>query len=74
VKYLFKINSGFDGFTPSQIPTRQRDGQLTLGWPRYIEALEPGDEVWVYFLGRHRFTPGVYAIGASWASTLRGYG
>ena len=63
MKYLFKINSGYDGFTPRRLPERLADGLLALGWPTYIEAIEPGDEVWVYFRGPHRFEPGVYAIG-----------
>jgi hypothetical protein len=63
VKFIFKINSGYDGFTPFQLPLRMSDGVLALGWGNYIEAVEKGDEVWVYFKGRHRFDPGVYARG-----------
>jgi hypothetical protein len=63
VKFVFKINSGYDGFVPAQIPHRAQDGVLPLGWGNYIEAVERGDEVWVYFKGPHRFEPGVYARG-----------
>ena len=63
MKYLFKINSGFDGFVPQELPLRMRDDVLELGWGNYIEAVERGDEVWVYFKGPHRFENGVYARG-----------
>lgn len=68
MKFLYKINSGFSGaggrFTPSKIPSRLVSGKsLSLGWRRYLEAVEVGDRVWVYFLGPHRFEDGVYAQG-----------
>jgi hypothetical protein len=55
VKFLFKINSGFDGFRPARIPDRlEPGGLLPLGWDRYIDAVDDGSEVWVYFRGpRH---------------------
>ena len=65
MKFLYKIWSGYDGFTPSVIPERRRPGGLLeLGWARYIESVEKGSEVWVYFFGRHAFTDGVYVKGA----------
>lgn len=63
MKFLFKINSGYDGFEPLRMPMRMRGQILELGWGNYIEAVEPGDEVWVYFKGPHRFENGVYARG-----------
>ncbi len=63
MKYLFKINSGYDGFVPEQLPLRMRDHILELGWGNYVEAVGRGDEVWVYFKGRHRFENGVYTRG-----------
>jgi hypothetical protein len=63
VKYVFKINSGYDGFTPARLPDRTTDGILRLGWDRYLDEVNPDDEVWVYFKGPHRFEPGVYARG-----------
>jgi phosphoribosylpyrophosphate synthetase len=63
VKFVFKINSRFDGFTPRQLPVRIHDDSLELGWGNYIEAVELGDEVWVYFKGPHQFENGVYARG-----------
>jgi predicted amidophosphoribosyltransferase len=66
VKFLYKINSSYDGFRPSRIPERlDADGRLVLGWDRYIDAVEDGSEVWVYFKGpaTHRFDHGVYVKG-----------
>lgn len=64
MKFVYKIHSGYDGFTPSRIPERLTSGKfLMLGWNRYIDAVEKGREVWVYFHGPHKFVPGVYAAG-----------
>ncbi|MCL4796463.1 MAG: hypothetical protein KJZ84_18005 [Bryobacteraceae bacterium] len=64
MKFLYKIWSGFDGFQPRRIGERLVNGKdLALSWKRYIDAVDVGDEVWVYFHGPHRFTPGVYANG-----------
>lgn len=63
MKFLFKINSAYDGFEPEQLPLRMRNQTLELGWGNYIEAVGPGDEVWVYYKGPHRFENGVYARG-----------
>lgn len=60
---LYKIHAGYDGFRPGRIPERMLPGQvLRLGWKRYIDAVDPGEEVWVYFHGG-RFPKGVYAKG-----------
>jgi hypothetical protein len=65
VKFLFKIWSNYDGFTPAAIPARRLDnGQVELGWDTYIESVDQHSEVWVYFHGRHKFTNGVYIKGA----------
>lgn len=64
MKFLFKIWSNYDGFTPSAIPDRRlAGGMLRLGWERYIESVEPDSEIWVYFFGGHRFDNGVYIKG-----------
>lgn len=64
MKFVYKINSRFDGFTPRRIPDRLLPGKnLKLGWSRYIEAVEPGSEVWIYFRGAHSFEPGIYVKG-----------
>jgi predicted amidophosphoribosyltransferase len=61
LKWLYKIYSNYDGFRPAAIPERLRDGNLLeLGWERYLDDVETGDDVWVYFHGRHRFENGVY--------------
>jgi hypothetical protein len=66
VKFLYKIWSGYDSFTPAAIPVRRESsGLLRLGWERYIEAVEPYSEVWVYFFGRHAFENGVYVKGVA---------
>lgn len=58
--FLYKIYSGYNGFTPSRLPIRIRRKSLSLGWRQYIEVVEPKDQVWVYFHGSPRFREGVY--------------
>ncbi len=65
MRFVYKINSRYDGFTPRKIPDRLLGGLLGLGWARYIDVVEAGDEVWVYFLGPHRFDDGVYVQGVA---------
>lgn len=63
MKFVYKINAGYDGFTPDQIPMRLTSGKrLVLGWARYLDEVEKRDEVWLYFKGR-RVEPGIYARG-----------
>ena len=64
MKFAYKINSSYDGFTPAAIPARMEHKRLTLGWKRYIEAVEVGAEVWIHFRGPDRFIDGVYVQGA----------
>ena len=63
MKFAYKINSSYDRFTPTAIPERMHRGRLTLGWKRYIEAVEMDAEVWIHFRGPDRFTDGVYVEG-----------
>ena len=64
MKFLYKIHSSYDGFYPRRISARMIDGKnLRLGWRRYIDVVELGDEVWVYFHGPHKFENGVYVKG-----------
>ena len=63
MRYLYKINSRYDGFTPRRIRERLTDGRfLTLGWASYQDALNLRDEVWVVFIGGN-FEHGVYVKG-----------
>ena len=64
MKYLYKIYSNYDGFTPGRIPERIVEGRLLkVGWEHYIDVVNVGEEVWVYFFGTHRFENGVYVKG-----------
>lgn len=64
MKFLYKIFSGYDRFTPAKIPERFVSGSLLrLGWQRYIDVVDVGSEVWVYFHGPHKFEHGVYLKG-----------
>jgi hypothetical protein len=50
LKFLYKIYSGYDGFTPARIPERLLPRSiLRLSWARYMDSVEVGDEVWIYF-------------------------
>ena len=63
MRYLYKIYSPYDGFTPAGMPARMIDGRfLVLGWAKYLDAVHLGDEVWVFFTGP-KFENGVYAKG-----------
>ena len=64
MKFVYKIYSEYDGFTPDKIPERTQEGCLQLGgWKKYIEVIEKGWECWVYFHGRKTPQRGIYAIG-----------
>lgn len=64
MKFLYKIYSGYDGFRPVRISERLLARNiLRLSWARYMDSVELGDEVWIYFHGPHNFPPGVYARG-----------
>lgn len=66
MKFLYKIYSRFDGFTPAVIPDRTiNDGKrVVLGWRKYIDSVSKNDECWIYFHGPHRFENGVYIKGS----------
>lgn len=64
MRFLYKIYSNYDGFTPECIPLRLReDRYLELGWTRYLDAVDLGAECWIYFHGRHSFAHGIYVKG-----------
>lgn len=64
MRWIYKIWGGFDGFRPKEIPNRlEPGGELNLGWAKYADVAEPGEEVWVWFHEAQKFTPGVYAKG-----------
>lgn len=63
MRFLYKIYSGYDGFTPARIRERfigRR--QLRLGWGHYLDQVEKRDEVWVFFHGPGVDPAGVYAM------------
>ena len=49
MRYVYKIHSGYDGFSPKRIPERMSGKTLRLGWKRYVDAirdkLENGEEI-----------------------------
>lgn len=63
MKFLYKIWSGYDGFTPAAIPGRLQEKTLVLNWKHYIDSVEEGHEVWVYFFGPRVRPAGVYVKG-----------
>ena len=75
MKFVYKIYSNFDGFTPKKIPERIQNGRfLPLVWRKYLDSVERGAECWVYFHGRHSFSDGVYIKGfVSKIDRERGY-
>ena len=62
MKYLYKINSNYDGFTPAKIEERMEKATfLTLNWKEYFDDVELGDFVFVYFTGKPAAN-GIYVI------------
>jgi hypothetical protein len=58
MRFIYKINSSYDGFTPSKSPKRLKSGRrIRLGWNHYIDVVDRNHEVWVYFHGPHAFLP-----------------
>ena len=52
MKYLYKINSSYDGFTPRKIEERmEKSTFLTFNWKEYFDEVELGDIVFTYFIG-----------------------
>lgn len=63
MRFIYKINSAYDGFSPTKLTTRIRNRRLGLGWGKYLDQVAKGDSVWVYFHGPHKFKPGIYVRG-----------
>ena len=62
MKYLYKINSSYDGFTPQKIEERmEKRTFLTFNWREYFDDVELGDIVFTYFIGSN-VTKGIYLI------------
>ena len=62
MKYLYKINSSYDGFTPRKIEERmEKSTFLTFNWKEYFDEVELGDIVFTYFTGS-TVTKGIYLI------------
>ena len=62
MKYLYKINSIYDGFTPQKIEERmEKNTFLTFNWKEYFDEVELGDIVFTYFTGS-TITKGIYLI------------
>lgn len=59
--YMYRINTGYDGFYPSEIRNRAPRGRMTYNWSAYVENLERGDIVLTYFTGTGCRT-GVHAV------------
>jgi hypothetical protein len=61
-RFLYKIWTRYDGFTPQKIPERlDARGRLRLGWVQYLDLIDVGAEVWIYFHGSR--SAGVYVKG-----------
>ena len=62
MKYLYKINSSYDGFTPQKIEERlEKDTYLVYNWREYFDDLNKGDIIFTYFTGPG-VREGVYLI------------
>lgn len=64
MRFIYKIYSNYDGFTPGAIPERLINGKfLRLGWRKYLDEVKVRDECWIYFHGKHSFENGIYIKG-----------
>jgi len=62
MKYLYKINSSYDGFTPQKIEERMEKGTfLVFNWREYFDEVGPGDIIFTYFIGSG-VKKGIYLI------------
>jgi predicted amidophosphoribosyltransferase len=60
--YLYRIDSNYDGFTPSEIPRRiENKHYLTYNWNQYFDEVERGDMIFTYFFGSKQ-PRGIYLI------------
>jgi len=59
--YLYRINSQYDGFTPTRIPLRIQGGYMTYNWSQYFDEASRGDIVFTYFVGIDK-PKGLYLI------------
>ena len=59
--FLYRINSGYDGFLPCHIPGRAYRQCISYNWRAYCENLEPGDIALTYFAGQG-CRKGIFAV------------
>lgn len=59
--YIYRVNVQYDGFYPENIRERSQGGKFIFNWRAYIDNLDIGDVVLVYFLGSG-VRDGIYAI------------
>ena len=63
MKFLYKIHSELTASRRANSRPPAAGSILRLGWKRYIDVVELGLEVWVFFHGPHQFENGVYIKG-----------
>ena len=49
--FVYRVNVDYDGFYPSRILERRSGNKIVFNWTAYLEALDKGDIVLVYFFG-----------------------
>jgi len=59
--FLYRINSGYDGFLPCHIPGRAYRQCISYNWRTYVQNLEPGDIALTYFTGQG-CRKGIFAV------------
>lgn len=52
MKFLYKINSSYDGFSPDKIKERKKGAYLTYNWREYFDDVSEGDIIFTLFKGR----------------------
>ena len=59
--YIYRVNVSYDGFYPENIDERSDKDRFVFNWRGYLDNVEEGDIVLVYFLGPG-CQDGIYAV------------
>tara|TARA_Y100000310_G_scaffold335051_1_gene416167 strand:+ start:2517 stop:3638 length:1122 start_codon:yes stop_codon:yes gene_type:complete len=61
MKFLYKINSSYDGFSPDKIKERKNGAFLKYNWREYFDDVNEGDIIFTLFKGRG-IKRGIYLV------------
>lgn len=59
--YLYRIDSRYDGFAPTKISSKVKEGYITYNWNQYFDEISKGDYVFTYFINQ-KTENGIYLV------------